>query len=326
MSKANLSPQYTELGVTHEELRRYIRDAQESLSIFKSMITSDRGIALLRGYQPDWAKKILRRTSVKNAVVEKMGSNMFAKRRPDTLEPFNGYVERQLNTGKPLSLRVDFGPLKNAQRYGDAQDPDLAEYLAFAQLARYVSALSALYPYGIRVDVVPDNKRACAANLCRKEYIQRYISGLNEMVTNMGLNGFITIEPGQESLYSCYNVDAFVNEAQKYLEQQSAHSPETFCSVWQKAFYNAGRNLVLSEDVDAQKETEAAAWRYLVQCRAELLSGMWSPTDALPIRYGNHANSFQIYTMGRNITKLPWQISLPPSLIEDHATWFKLAA
>ncbi len=51
--------------------------------------------------------------------------------------------------------------------------------------------------------------------------------------------------------------------------------------------------------------------RYLVAHKAEMLSGMWSPVDALPLVYANHPDNFQLYTMGRGLTKLPWQVRLP---------------
>jgi hypothetical protein len=155
-----------------------VREAQAFHNAFLqgANISEERGVHTVPEHP--WAAKMLRRASVPEAVVEKLGSTSFCKRRPENTAPFLEYVQRQYEQGQPLTFRVPFGPLKNMNRCGAEQLPDIAEYLTMIQLARMADALTGLYPHGIKVQLVPDDQRARKALTIFVDIIKKGIKQL----------------------------------------------------------------------------------------------------------------------------------------------------
>ncbi len=294
------------------DLSAAIETAQCTRQQFAQICAAD-ATGLHRFDKPDWARRDLSRLGTVQAVVRKIGSNTFARRRPEDEGDYLAYVEQRLAQGAPLQFRLGCGPLKNRQVCGSAQQPDCAEYLMFVQLARFTAAVAALYPHGIQVQMVPDDQRSCHANLCHQAQVCSYIGGLQNMVGQLGFDGWLQIEPGQQRLYAEYDVLAYRKAAEDYMHEWRARDPEAYDAKWQSAVENAANNLYLPDWPDEKIRTEAehAAWRYLVAHQSELLSGLWSPKDRFPLRYGRHARFYQLYTMKESQGQLPWQISLP---------------
>jgi hypothetical protein len=257
---------------------------------------------------PEWGEKLIRRSGgVPQAVIAKLGSNLFSKRRPQDTSSFLSYIEKRYGEGTPLELRIVVGPVKNVRRCGAEQDPDLAEYLMFVQLSRLMEALVSLYPHGIRVRMIPDDLRGKIANGWPGAYSVRYISGLRRMVRELRFEGWLEVEEGQARLYDQYNV-------QKYFEvaNESVLKAADYRLKLAQACHNARENFVAFGEMEIPDAVlHNSAMRYLVSYEAETLSGMWSAEDALPLIYASHPGQYQLYTMGQGITKLPWQIRLP---------------
>lgn len=310
---------------TAEKLRRAVTEAESFQATFRqtaAAILPDRGLTGRPG-KPE--QKFIRQSGgIAAAVVAKLGSNSIAKRRPDDAAPFLAHVQSRLDAGEPLLLRLGAGPVKNVQHYGAQQAPDLAEFLMLTQLARTVSAVAALYPHGVKVQMVPDDKRGGDANLWPPEYGQRYITGLQRLTRALGHEDWLSIENGQERLYAHYRVPTFKQAAEENLRRWAQTDPVAYQAKMAKMATKAGDNLADPTQLTPQA-AQASAWRYLVALKAEELSGIFAPRDALPLRYGNHPNSFQLYTMGAGLTKLPWQVALPVALLAEpvatpHAT------
>lgn len=302
---------------TAEKLCRAVTEAEQFHATFcqtAAAIMPDRGLV---GRPDKAAHKFIRYSGgIAAAVVAKLGSNSIAKRRPDDSAPFLYHVQSRLDAGEPLLLRLGSGPVKNVQQYGAQQAPDIAEFLMLTQLARTVSAVSTLYPYGVKVQMVPDDKRGGDANLWPPEYGQRYISGLQRLTQALGHDGWLSIENGQERLYAQYRVPAFKAAAEENLRRWADTDPAAYQDKLAKMATKASNNLAGGTQVTPEA-TQASAWRYLVALKAEELSGIFAPRDAFPLRYGNHPNSFQLYTMGAGLTKLPWQVALPVALLSE---------
>lgn len=265
---------------------------------------------------PVWAKQLLRKRSVVAAVMEKAGSSTFVKQRPRDTSDYQTYVQKQFDAQKPLQFRIPVGPVKNMNLCGDQQFPDMAEYLMFMQLARFAASVAALYPYGVKMQIVPDDVRAQTANLCPDSYVQSYISGLRQMVDSMGFSEWLQVESGQMRLCDLYRVQNFKPLAEQKLLDWKKNEPETFAEKWQSALENAQKNFVVRNDADAESEIAASAWRYLVAHQSEILSGMWSPVDAFPMIFANHPNNYQLRSMASKKTRLPWQVKMPISLLD----------
>lgn len=261
--------------------------------------------------QPEWAQKMLRKQNIVDAVLEKIGSNNFVKRRPENKDAFRNYIESRYTENKPLLFRIPIAPVKNMNICGDAQRPDLAEYLMFIQLARFASAIASLYPFGVKVQLVPDDVRAAYANLCPQAYVQNYVSGLKDVVSALGFSAWLQVESGQMRLCDLYQASLHLKEAEEKLNIMRDADPMKFNSKWNTALENARKNFVVKNEANAEQEIAASAWRYLVAHLSEVLSGMWSPRDAFPLVYANHEGNYQLFTMGAKRTKLPWQIALP---------------
>ena len=294
-------------GLTVAEVRARVIDAQDFHARFLEGTRCDaRGLHLVE--IPSWAEKHIRRSAnVPHAVLAKLGSNMIAKRRPEEAQSFLDFITRCFAARETLPLRVVFGPVKNVRRYGACQSADMAEYLTLVQLARVAEMIAAIYPYGVRVEIVPDDKRGGIANGWPQSFSAQYIASLRSMVKELQLARWMQVEDGQARLYEQYRVQDFTPAATAEVLADADLEAKL-----ERARYHARENLFSQEsDILAEHEVQDSAMRYLVAHKAECLSGMWSPVDALPLVYANHPDNFQLYTMGRGLTKLPWQVKLP---------------
>lgn len=293
-----------------------VREAQAFHTQFLqgSVVSAERGVHTVPEHP--WAAKMLRRASVPEAVIEKLGSTSFCKRRPENTAPFLAYVQRQYEQLLPLTFRIPFGPLKNMNRCGTEQLPDIAEYLTMIQLARMADALAGLYPHGIKVQLVPDDHRARKANMCPEEYTGTYIAGLQHMAKALGFDQWLHIENGEAALYEAYGVEEFMEAAQDDIQKWKDNDPESFNARWQVALDSAEKNFPAPLKREQPDAIAQSAWRYLVAHQAEILSGMWSTQDACPLVMANHKGNFQLFSLGTKKTKLPWQIALPVDLLK----------
>ena len=187
----------------------------------------------------------------------------------------------------------------------------------FTQLARVARSLATLYPFGVQIEMVPDDKRGGEANLWPKEYGQRYIGGMQKLVRNLGFKDWLKIENGQDRLYKQYQVATFRAAAAEQLQNWQRSDPHAYEAKLQTAAARARENM--AGGTATEQEARESALRYLIALGAEKMSGIFAPglgkQDAFPLRYANHPGSYQLYTMGPGQTKLPWQIALPQALL-----------
>lgn len=285
-----------------ERLQRLLREAETVRQGYR------------HGYQPDAAAQALLAQhggNVPAAIVAKVGSHLFCKRRPVTgLAAYQAYVAQQFLAQQPLHFRVGFGPLKNMQRYGACQRADSAEYLTFAQLARVAQAVQTIYPHGLSMTVVPDNLRAEYANNISPDCVADYIDSLQQMVQRLGFGDWLEVADGQKDIYDRYNVRSFFAQAEQELLAAQQADPIAFNAMFAAACGHAAKNVAGCHTCSAA-DAEGAAWRYLVAHEAEVLAGVWGTADAFPLRYGRRAGFFQIFTMYKEETAMPWQVLLP---------------
>jgi len=306
-----------DINYTRQQLENAVAEAEKFHADFLATTQINEAMGLVNPVLPQWAPKALRKLGITGAVLEKIGSMAFAKRRPEDVSPFCNYIEACLAEQKPLQFRVGFGPLKNIRYCGPEQSPDLAEYLTFIQLARLMHSVSAVYPHGVRVQIVPDDLRAMQANKCLQCHVHCYIGGLQKMVKLLSFDKWMYIEFGQSALFEEYRVYDYFVAAEEQLQHWRKNSPEEFSLRWSRALENAQKNLNPETDNETNEAIEGAAWRYLVTHQSEVLSGLWGTHDAFPLRYGKHSQNYQLYTFGTKKTKLPWQISLPGHLLKQ---------
>ena len=298
-------------GFTPASLHKAIAEAR----VFQTRFNDEGSVSAILGLhnvrQDDWAEKLLRRQPLAGAIITKLGSNGFAKRRPDDTSAYERYINAQASAEAPLLFRVGFGPVKNIPCNGCEQTPDLAEYLTLIQLGRAMQAIAMLYPHGVQVQLVPDDLRSRSANLCPLCFVDCYITGLQRMVRALNWDTWLRVEPGQTRLYREYRVADHFAAAERMLDRMRVEQPPAYTAKWNAAVSNAGKNLAYVDDHQPEADVEASARRYMIAQYAERLSGMWDAKDALPLRYGQHEQAFQMFTMTQGRTKLPWQIAIP---------------
>lgn len=304
-----------DISFTQSQLESALREAKSFLAEYEGSAETSPSFGLKNNVMPEWAPRMLRKKGVPGAVIEKIGSLTFVKRRPEDVTPFLRHVQDAYEAQRPLFFRVAFGPLKNMQCNGANQNPDLAEYLTVIQLARFMMQVAPLYPHGIKVQLVPDDKRAQCANRCPSCYTHCYIVGLRDMVKALGFADWLQVEEGQTRLYAEYRVPDYMAAAEGKILHWQKNDPESFAARWATAMENAGRNIAPEQANDDAGEVSSAAWRYLVAHQAEILSGLWSAPQVFPLVYANHPNNYQLYSLGHKKTKLPWQIALPVNLV-----------
>ncbi|MBI1327323.1 MAG: L-tyrosine/L-tryptophan isonitrile synthase family protein [Alphaproteobacteria bacterium] len=298
------------------DVEKALTEARAFYGVFlQENIVSEDGVIAAR--TPEWAAKMLRKQNIVDAVMEKIGSNAFMKRRPQDKTDYRLYVQNAFTQNKPLLFRIPIGPVKNMNICGANQRPDMAEYFMFIQLARFAAAIAALYPFGVKIQLVPDDVRATYANLCPQDYVQSYVGGLRTLVEILGFAQWLQVENGQMRLCDMYRAHLHLQEAEEKLTLLKNTDPISFDAKWQAALENARKNFVVNNSDNAEQEIAAAAWRYMVAHLSEILSGMWSPRDAFPLVYANHAGNYQLFTMGAGRTRLPWQIALPANIDEN---------
>lgn len=293
-------------GLTVTELRARVIDAQDFHVRFLEAAQCDaRGLHIAE--TPQWAEKLIRRSvNVAHAALAKLGSNTIAKRRPEETQAFLDHIAQCFEAQAPLRLRVVFGPVKNVQRYGAYQSADMAEYLTLIQLGRVAETIAAIYPHGVRIEIVPDDKRGSIANGWPQAFSAQYIDSMQRMAKELQFDSWMHVEDGQARLYKHYGVDTHTHAA-----TMEVMADAQFAAKLERACDHARENLFSQGNKLSELDVRDSAMRYLVAHKAEMLSGMWSPVDALPLVYANHPDNFQLYTMGRGLTKLPWQVRLP---------------
>ena len=274
--------------------------------------------SLVLSNQFDGVQSLLEKNRIAKTVIEKIGSLTFVKRRPEDAKSYLHYVDACLEKEEPLVFRVGFGPIKNVNLNVTDQNPDFAEYLTLIQLARVMLAIGSLYPYGVKVQLVPDSLRAQAANSYPPEHVKRYIDGLRRIVQGLSFDKWFCVEDGQQRLYDLYRVNDYWDAAEESMRAGNCAESFEFSDKWNKAYKNAKKNIHSVSNDNDDAAVKESAWRYLVGHRAEILSGLWSADDAFPLRYGCHPGFYQIYSLGYKKTKMAWQISLPLSLLPDH--------
>lgn len=294
-------------GFTAATLEKAAGVMQKFHGAFSQSIKASAGVLSVCDTLPQDTKFIRRCGGIAEAVLQKLGSHAFTKRRPEDTAPYLAYLQKRCDEEASLHFRIVVGPVKNVRRYGAQQEPDLAEYLMLMQLARLMEAVARIYPYGVRVQLVPDDLRGRIANDWPEEYSRRYIRGLWQMVRELQFHHWLEVEPGQARLYEEYNVPKYLPEA----KEEVVADPHFSLHLTQ-ACLKARENLITqgAAAVSASLIRESAM-RYLVCHKAEILSGMWSPEDAFALIYANHPGNFQLYTMKQGVTKLPWQVKLP---------------
>jgi len=253
-----------------------------------------------------------------NQVLSALLSNRFCREKGEPNHPRLRAVERAILAGSPVPVTILCGPLKN-RRLNVPQQPDWAEVFLYSQIARMASAVQEVYSPGIHVEILLDDARAGYANQVPDEVFLEYSARIKGLLSSFGLNESRMRVASQRAIYDKLHVLDFVPQAEDAVGT-FLNSEQGRC-CWNKIARNSCENNCDGDDCDA------AALRYLVAQRAEILAGFWENSQRVMLRYGQSPDFVpRLWTIQRgSMARLPWQglgalLKLPNGEIQP-AVW-----
>jgi hypothetical protein len=245
------------------------------------------------------------------AIVAKMTNHRFCRQRPTDRVGMTEAVQFAIDHHQPIACVLGHGPLKNLNNCGAslaAQQPDWGEWFAYVQLCRLALAVQALYPPGIRISLYLDDARASFANGIAQATMNTYRHRLEAFIVQHGFSPLIYSITPFSTLYSVYQVDSFMDQAEANFHAWLAQP--TNQPAWQTTVLHACRNHWCDPDMPEAEHhalAEQAAKRYWIGHQAEVLSGLWSPPHTVVMRYSPHPRAYQIFTLRKGSVTQPWQ-------------------
>lgn len=234
-----------------------------------------------------------------NQVLSAILSNRFCREKGDPNQARLRAVERAILAGCPVPVTVLCGPLKN-RRLNVPQQPDWAEVFLYSQIARMASAVQEVYSPGIHVEILLDDARAGYANQVPDEVFLEYSARIKGLLSSFGLNESRMRVASQRAIYDKLHVLDFIPQAEDAVGT-FLNSEQGRC-CWNKIARNSCENNCDGDDCDA------AALRYLVAQRAEILAGFWENSQRVMLRYGQSPDFVpRLWTIRKGSMNLPWQ-------------------
>jgi len=266
---------------------------------------SQNGAALLSQQLLDirsWANadsKPQKKSVTANQVLSTILSNRFCREKGESNQARLRAVERAILASCPIPVTILCGPLKN-RRLNVPQQPDWAEVFLYSQIARMASAVQEVYSPGIHVELILDDARASYANQVPDEVFLEYSARVKGLLSSFGLNESRMRVASQRPVYEKLHVLDFIPQAEDAVESFINSATGRCC--WNKISRNSCENNCDGDDCDA------AALRYLVAQKAEILAGMWENSQRVMLRCGQSPEFVpRMWTIRKGNMNLPWQ-------------------
>jgi hypothetical protein len=249
-----------------------------------------------------WAQSSPRRqkkTVTGNQVLAALSSNRFARDKGEPCQARLRAVERAIIAECPIPVSILCGPLKN-RRLNVPQQPDWAELFLYAQLAKMASAVQEIYAPGVSVEIILDDARAGFANEVESHIFVQYREAIQRLLNSLGVDPSKIRISSQLPIYEKLGVLDHVEEAQAQVDQFMNSYNGQCC--WETISRNSCENNCDETDCNA------AAVRYLVAQKAEILAGFWQNTERVMLRYGQSPEFVpRLWTIRKGSMGLPWQ-------------------
>ncbi len=267
--------------------------SSERASLFISEILNDLN---------DWTAPIANSAEKPNdhvRVLAILQANRFSRNKGKFGDNALKIINAAIATKKPIPISVVCGPLKN-RRLNTSQAPDWAEVFLYAQLARIAKAVREVYSPGINVELILDDARCQYANDVPNSIFEEYAQNTGKLLSALNLSPAQIYTSSQKPIYNRLDVYSHIPEAEVLVSDFLKSS--TVQDSWNTITRNSCENN--TEGCDS----EAAAIRYLVAQKAEILAGFWQNSDRILLRYGRSPDEVQrLWTIRKGSTSLPWQ-------------------
>jgi Pyoverdine/dityrosine biosynthesis protein len=109
-------------------------------------------------------------------------------------------VRRRVRRNQPIKVTVGYGPLKNqhAVSYSRA---DWAEFFALCHLVAWHNKVQAVYPPGLKIQIVFDDSTLIMANRVDPELMRSYMTSVAELIRSLGYEQ-VFLRPFKQSRFS----------------------------------------------------------------------------------------------------------------------------
>ncbi len=250
----------------------------------------------------DWSKTLPRTPKKKitgNQILSAILSNRFARNKGEPCQARLRAVERALIAECPIPISILCGPLKN-RRLNVPQQPDWAELFLFSHLAKIAEAVKEIYAPGIQVEIILDDARASFANDIPEEIFLQYRQAMIRLLESINLDSSKIKISSQKPIYERLEVLNHLDAAR--IEVDKFRNSYTGQCCWEKISRNSCENNC------NESNCEAAAVRYLVAQKAEIMAGFWQNSERVMLRYGQSPEFVpRLWTIRKGSMGLPWQ-------------------
>ncbi len=232
---------------------------------------------------------------------------------PAVREQFLDRVRRRVRRGEPIHVTVGYGPLKNpnAVPYSRA---DWAEFFALCHLVAWHNKVRAVYPPGLKIQIVFDDSTLVLANHADQGLMKSYMNSVADLIRALGF-GSVLPKPFAQSSFAWLFHFGFYQLAGwnvRRWERDPANREQL-----ERMTDAARRNVVVPAGLSpAEQEAfiRAAAHRYRVYWEALQLSGVTHSKSRLIAMYLDGSQhhirevvALHLTTLDKGQVTQPWQ-------------------
>lgn len=222
-------------------------------------------------------------------------------------------VRRKVAEGLPVRVTIGYGPLKNqnAVSYSRA---DWAEFFALSHLVALHEKVRALYPPGVRYQIVFDDSTLAMANSADRRLMRSYIGSVRALIAAMGLGRLIPSTMRQSRFAFLFPFGPY--QIARWRVRRWERRPENREQIQKMTLY-ALRNLSFPPGASAaerERRAETASHNYRVYWEVLQLFGLTRRKSSVLAMYldgyQHHIReplALHLTTLGKGNVTQPWQ-------------------
>jgi hypothetical protein len=232
---------------------------------------------------------------------------------PEVYDQLLARVRRRVQRNQPIKVTIGYGPLKNQHGVSYSR-ADWAEFFALCHLVAWHNKVQAVYPPGLKIQIVFDDSTLIMANRVEPGLMHSYMSSLADLIRCLGYEQLF-LRPFTQSRFSwLFHFGPYLLARLRvhHWEQDPANK-EKLASMLE----SAGRNVLVPAGLDASgrdRYLQDASHRYRVYWEALQLTGFSKQRDRLVAMYldgtQHHIRqevALHLTTLDKGQVTQPWQ-------------------
>lgn len=191
---------------------------------------------------------------------------------PEVYDQFLSRVRRRVRRNQPIKVTIGYGPLKNQHGVSYSR-ADWAEFFALCHLVAWHNKVQAVYPPGLKIQIIFDDSTLVMANRVEPGLMRSYMTSIDELIRVLGYEQ-VLLRPLKQSLFSWmfrFGPYLLARWRVRRWEKDSANREQLV-----RMLEFARRNVVVPEGLDAaaqERYLQDASHRYRVYWEALQLVG-----------------------------------------------------